>query len=363
MSSVARKRSRAEAILSSDIEDTLDNGQYEDYTPTPPPLKSPTICKPAPFSDDEDGIRENNACDYTQRITIPMAKSGNVPRSIRIYADGIYDLFHQGHARQLMQAKNLFPNVYLIVGVCSDELTHSRKGRTVMSEDERYEAVRHCRYVDEIVRDAPWQLDDDFLLKHKIDFVAHDDLPYTTGSGTDVYAFLKEKGMFVTTERTEGVSTSDVVSRIVKDYDLYVRRNLARGYSAKDLNVSFINDKKYRLQNKIDDLKKRSKDIIGDIDHRRTDLIQKWEEKSREFIDTFLMMFGRDGRITHYLTEKTETVIKALSPPGSPKASHSPDANSPPSKSSRFEFPQSGAAALASLADDDFSDEDEVTSK
>jgi len=189
-----------------------------------------------------------------------------------------------------MQAKNIFPNsqVYLIIGACSDELTHSLKGRTVMTDVERYEAIRHCRYVDEIIRDAPWKITDEFMQKHKIDFVAQDSTPYVSDDCNDIYKEIKEKGFFVSTERTEGVSTSAIVARIVKDYDLYVRRNLQRGYTAKELNVSFLNEKKFRLQNKIDEMKHK-------IDDVKCDFIQKWEEKSNEFIKTFLMLFGRDG--------------------------------------------------------------------
>ncbi|XP_053692732.1 choline-phosphate cytidylyltransferase B-like isoform X2 [Sabethes cyaneus] len=270
-----------------------------------------TICKPAPFSDEQDAVTERDRCDYTQKITYQMARSGTATRRIRVYADGIYDLFHQGHARQLMQAKNVFPNVYLIVGVCNDELTHNRKGRTVMDDEERYEAVRHCRYVDEIVRDAPWELDDDFLAKHKIDFVAHDEIPYSSDDCNDIYANIKARGMFVATERTEGVSTSDIVARIVKDYDIYVRRNLARGYTAKELNVSFLSEKKFRFQNKMDELKDKMKKGKGDI-------LSKWEEKSSDFIRTFLLMFGKDSRISNFWSDSKQRLRSALSQPGSP---------------------------------------------
>ncbi|XP_058802780.1 choline-phosphate cytidylyltransferase A-like isoform X2 [Phymastichus coffea] len=327
----------------------------------------PSICKEAPFSDEPDALAEAEACDYNIKITIKQAKSGKAPRRVRVYADGIYDLFHQGHARQLMQAKNLFPNVYLMVGVCNDELTHNKKGRTVMTDAERYDAVRHCRYVDEVIRDAPWTLDDDFIEKHKIDFVAHDDIPYITDSGEDCYAKLKARGMFAATQRTEGVSTSDIVARIVKDYDIYVRRNLARGYSAKELNVSFLNEKKFRLQNKFDDLKDKGKRVMENIGEKRSDILSKWEEKSRDFIDTFLLLFGREGRLSTMWNEGKGRLMQALSPPASPKRDGSPNSSSnsshhdedhaspPPKKTGRYEFSH-GNHYLS----DDYSDDDEI---
>ncbi|XP_064617450.1 LOW QUALITY PROTEIN: choline-phosphate cytidylyltransferase B-like, partial [Liolophura sinensis] len=226
-----------------------------------------------------------------------MAKSENPPRPVRVYADGIYDMFHSGHARQLMQAKNVFPNVYLIVGVCSDALTLKNKGRTVMKEAERYEAIRHCRYVDEVITEAPWTITDEYLQKHKIDFVAHDDLPYGAGNSKDIYHELKEKGMFVPTKRTEGISTTDIIARIIKDYDMYIRRNLSRGYTAKELNVSFMREKRIQFEQKYDKLKGKGNELRHGFVNKGKELIHKWEENSRELIGNFLDLFGRDGRI------------------------------------------------------------------
>lgn len=303
----------------------------------------------APFSTDPAAIAERERCHYG-RIPRAVALAGTASRKVRVYSDGIYDMFHQGHARQLQQAKTVFPNVYLIVGVCNDQLTHSRKGRTVMTEDERYEAVRHCRYVDEVVRDAPWEYDEEFLDKHKIDFVAHDDIPYTTEDCEDIYAMIKAKDMFVATERTEGVSTSDIVARIVRDYDIYVRRNLARGYSAKELNVSFLNEKKFRLQNKMDELKDKGKKVMTNIGEKKVDILTKWEEKSRELIDAFLLLFGPDGRLSSIWNESKGRLMQALSQPPSPRGSPPPSENGdgdehthressspPPPKSRRYE--------------------------
>ncbi|CAF0916386.1 unnamed protein product [Adineta steineri] len=246
---------------------------------------------PAPLCYEEKAIKERENCDYSIKITLDMAKNGTAPRKIRILVDGVYDLLHPGHTRQLMQAKNLFKNIYLLVGVCNDEVTHSKKGRTVMDEAERYESVRHCQYVDEVVTDTPWVIDDEFLTKNKIDFVAHDEIPYESEGRDDVYKLLKARGMFVTTQRTEGISTTDLINRIVRDYDMYVRRNLTRGYSAQDLNVGFIKKNKLEIQSKIDTVKSK----FRTYEEESKTFMERWEDRSKEYIRSFIDLFERTG--------------------------------------------------------------------
>ncbi|EXB53582.1 Choline-phosphate cytidylyltransferase B [Morus notabilis] len=197
--------------------------------------------------------------------------SSQEDRPVRVYADGIYDLFHSGHARSLEQAKKSFLNTYLLVGCCNDETTHKYKGKTVMTESERYESLRHCKWVDEVIPDAPWVISQEFLDKHNIDYVAHDSLPYADASGAanDVYEFVKKIGKFKETKRTEGISTSDIIMRIVKDYNQYVMRNLDRGYTRKELGVSYekrlrVNMRLKKLQEKV----KEQQEKVGEKNSR-----------------------------------------------------------------------------------------------
>ncbi|KAJ1993955.1 choline-phosphate cytidylyltransferase [Coemansia spiralis] len=224
-------------------------------------------------------------------------------RPVRLYCDGIYDLVHYGHMRALEQAKKSLPNVHLLVGMCNDKDTHARKGKTVMTDNERYESMRHCRWVDEIITDAPWIITQEFIDMHKIDYVCHDDLPYASAESDDVYAFVKAQGRFLPTQRTDGVSTSELITRIVRDYDKYLRRNLERGISPKDLNISFLKEQELNLQKHVSDIREQIKknflgtreDLVGELEDLKAELRHTklfWEDRRQDFVRGFSSMFG-----------------------------------------------------------------------
>ncbi|KAG0205508.1 choline-phosphate cytidylyltransferase [Mortierella sp. GBA30] len=254
---------------------------------------------------DTASVSNSSKSSSTPKYSYPI-NPPPVGRPVRIYCDGIYDLFHFGHAKALEQAKKAFPDVYLLVGVCDDKMTHSRKGKTVMTDKERYESVRHCKWVDEVVESAPWVVDQAFLNKHKIDYVAHDDIPYKSVDSDDVYAFVKNQGCFLPTQRTDGVSTSDLITRIVKDYDQYLRRNLERGVTAKELGIGFFKEQEVKLKKSAQDIRASIRqnwhgtkdELKNEITVLRNDLKQTlnmWEDKSQEFIKDFSRLFGADS--------------------------------------------------------------------
>jgi choline-phosphate cytidylyltransferase len=134
---------------------------------------------------------------------------------VRVYTDGVYDLFHYGHAETLGRIRARFGNnCYLIVGVCNDADCIQYKRKPILTQEERICSVKACRYVDTVAEDAPWTIDQAFLDKYQIDVVCRDGTPYPSPDTDDVYTYVKSIGKFVHVDRTEGISTTDLLARI-----------------------------------------------------------------------------------------------------------------------------------------------------
>jgi ethanolamine-phosphate cytidylyltransferase len=79
--------------------------------------------------------------------------------------------------------------------------------------------VEAVKWVGEVMTGVPYDLTPDFLnelvTKHRIDYVIHGDDPCLLPDGTDAYAHAKQMGRFKLIKRTEGVSSTDIVGRML----------------------------------------------------------------------------------------------------------------------------------------------------
>ena len=135
---------------------------------------------------------------------------------VRVYTDGIYDLFHRGHIESLKICKNLFPNTHLIVGIIGDESAKNYKREPIYQEDDRYEIIRNIRFVDEIVPAAPLIITEEFINEHKLDYVVHGfSNPFDANKQDDFFKVPIEKNIFMEVPYYSKISTTDIIKKIM----------------------------------------------------------------------------------------------------------------------------------------------------
>ncbi|KAF3073910.1 Ethanolamine-phosphate cytidylyltransferase [Trichoderma lentiforme] len=131
----------------------------------------------------------------------------------RIWVDGCWDFFHHGHAGAMVQARQLGDELY--VGVHSDEAILANKGPTVMNLEERLAATDACRWVTKSVGYAPYVTQLPYISHYGCRYVVHGDDITSDSDGNDCYRFVKEAGRFKVVKRSPGISTTDLVGRML----------------------------------------------------------------------------------------------------------------------------------------------------
>jgi choline-phosphate cytidylyltransferase len=138
------------------------------------------------------------------------------PTQIRVYTDGIYDLFHRGHIESINQCKNLYPNTYLIVGVISDNDATNYKRKPIYGENDRYKIIENLKSVDKMIPNAPLQITKEFLDENEIDLVVHGFANLADANKQqDFYTVAKEMNKFKEVPYYNGVSTTDIINKII----------------------------------------------------------------------------------------------------------------------------------------------------
>lgn len=132
------------------------------------------------------------------------------------FTNGCFDLFHAGHVKTFFEAKK-FADV-LFVGINTDESVRRLKGdrRPIIPLEMRQVVVASCEAVDFVIpfdEDTPYEL----ILKIEPDFlVKGEDWAEDSIVGAD---FVKSRGgKVIRVKLIEGISTSEIIRRIVQRY-------------------------------------------------------------------------------------------------------------------------------------------------
>lgn len=120
---------------------------------------------------------------------------------------GTFDVLHVGHVRVLNRSAELGDE--LIVGVSSDALNHSKKGRDpVFNQDERLELVSNLKAVAGVFVEDSLDLKRQYLIEHDADVLVMGD------DWTGKFDFCSDLAKVVYLPRTPSISTTALIEHI-----------------------------------------------------------------------------------------------------------------------------------------------------
>jgi ethanolamine-phosphate cytidylyltransferase len=161
---------------------------------------------------------------------------GEVPEDAKIvYIDGDFDMFHSGHADVLKRAKAM--GDYLVVGVHSDEVvsehTKLRGNFPILDLHERGLSVTGCTFVDNVVFDAPFILEENHLMALKVSVViklsSPEDRKRQKGRKTkDRFHVPRTMGLLKELKIGKQLSALDMVERIHDNRERFVKKFVAK---------------------------------------------------------------------------------------------------------------------------------------
>ena len=127
----------------------------------------------------------------------------------RIITFGTFDVLHVGHVRILKRAKA--HGDHLTVGLSSDELNFSKKGRNpIYSFDARLELLSSLRFVDDVFKEESLEQKREYIIQHKADVLV---------MGNDWegrFDEFKDVCEVIYLPRTPSVSTTEIIE-IIKE--------------------------------------------------------------------------------------------------------------------------------------------------
>jgi len=142
-----------------------------------------------------------------------------------VYCDGAWDMFHAGHISTLKKAKSM--GDYLIVGVFNDAVVNEHRGSNmpILNMQERVLSVLGCRYVDDVLIDAPWVITEEMIKSLNISVVVHGSTadPHIPG-GIPPYEIPRRLGLVVDVSSEFNLSVQNIIDRIKSNEDTYRKK-------------------------------------------------------------------------------------------------------------------------------------------